>query len=80
MTGRKWIRQTHRWISMLFTLVSASIFIALGVGHAPAQWVYYLPLFPLALLVLSGLYLFFRPYMAQVRGTRPASSATAVRS
>jgi ABC-type polysaccharide/polyol phosphate export permease len=67
MTGREWIRQAHRWVSITFTLVSAAIFLALGMGQAPAQWVYYLPLAPLALLVLTGLFMFFTPYVMRLR-------------
>ena len=62
MTGSMWVRQTHRWVSIAFTAISAAIFVALGAGATPAQWVYFLPLLPLAALVLSGLYLFFAPY------------------
>ena len=62
------IRQIHRWLSMIFTAVVAAIFIVLGLGRQPAQWVYYLPLFPLALLWLTGLYMFVLPYLANGRG------------
>ena len=64
----KWnslIRQTHRWLSILFTAVVAAIFLTLGLGHEPVQWVYYLPLAPLALMTLTGLWMFFRPYAAR---------------
>lgn len=66
-----WIRQTHRWLSIVFTAVVAAIFITLGMGKEPAQWVYFLPLFPLALMTLTGLYMFFLPYVAKRRGVRP---------
>lgn len=62
MNLNAWIRQTHRWVSIAFTAVVITIFITLGLGRQPAQWVYYLPLFPLAFLALSGLYLFVLPY------------------
>jgi ABC-type polysaccharide/polyol phosphate export permease len=65
MNWNTWIRQTHRWLSMIFTAVVTAIFVALGVGQQPAQWVYLLPLFPLALLMLTGLYLFVLPYAAK---------------
>jgi uncharacterized membrane protein YvlD (DUF360 family) len=52
----------HRWVSMIFTIISAAIFVALAAGVQPVQWVYYLPLLPLAALVLTGLYLFVQPY------------------
>ncbi|HYD26795.1 hypothetical protein [Brevundimonas sp.] len=64
------IRQAHRWIAMAFTVVVAGIFLALGLGRTPAEWVYFLPLFPLALLTLSGLYMFFLPYAARRRDGR----------
>ena len=61
------IRQVHRWLSILFTAIVAVIFITLGAGKEPAEWVYFLPLFPLVLLMLSGLYLFALPYSARAR-------------
>ena len=62
-----WIRQAHRWLSIIFTGVVIGIFIMLGMGKEPAQWVYFLPLFPLALMVLTGLYMFVLPYAARRR-------------
>ncbi len=61
-----WIRQTHRWLSILFTLTVAANFIAMRRGRPPA-WVTYSPLLPLALLLFSGLYLFVLPYAARWR-------------
>ena len=63
----RWIRQFHRWMSIIFVIVAAGIFAALGAGQKPAIWVYYLPLLPLALLVLTGLYLFVLPYALKLR-------------
>ncbi len=63
-----WIRQFHRWMSIAFTVVVVAIFAALGLGKEPAQWVYYLPLLPLALLLVTGLYLFVLPYALRRRG------------
>jgi hypothetical protein len=65
-----WIRQVHRWVSIIFVAVVIGIFIMLGVGQQPANWVYLTPLLPLALLALTGLYLFFLPYAARSRGGR----------
>ncbi len=62
-----WIRQFHRWTSIIFTVIVVAIFIALGVGKQPVEWVYFLPLFPLALLLLTGLYLFALPYASKWR-------------
>jgi ABC-type polysaccharide/polyol phosphate export permease len=67
MNWNKLIRQLHRWLSILFTVIVAAIFIMLGFGREPAQWVYFLPLFPLFLMTVSGLYLFALPYVAKSR-------------
>ena len=63
-----WIRQFHRWMSVLFVIVAGGIFATLGSGHQPVQWVYYLPLIPLALLTLTGVYMFALPYVLRSRG------------
>jgi len=68
-----WIRQFHRWMAAIFTTVVAAIFVALGAGQQPAQWVYYLPLAPLALLMLTGLYMFVLPYTVRWRRGGQAS-------
>ena len=60
------IRQTHRWISVVFTLTVIANFVALSQGEPPA-WVTYSPLLPLALLLFSGLYLFVLPYVSKRR-------------
>ena len=73
MNWSKWVRQIHRWLSIIFTAVVIAIFIALGMGSEPAAWVYFLPLFPLALLMLTGLYLFALPYAVRWRGGRGAA-------
>lgn len=70
MNWSKWIRQIHRWLSIIFTALVAAIFIAQGAGEEPADWVYLLPLLPLALLTISGLYLFALPYATGWRGGR----------
>jgi hypothetical protein len=67
MNWSRWIRQTHRWLSIVFSIVVAGIFVALGIGREPASWVYFLPLAPLALMTLTGLYMFFLPYAAKRR-------------
>ena len=70
MNWNAWIRQIHRWLSIIFTAVVLAIFAMLGMGMEPAQSVYFLPLFPLALLMLTGLYLFVLPYLARRRNAR----------
>ncbi len=69
MNRNSWIRQVHRWLSIVFTLTVIVNFIALSRGKgAPPPWVTYSPLLPLALLLLTGLYLFALPYTTTWRG------------
>jgi hypothetical protein len=63
MTLHHVARQSHRWLGLIFTLMSVALWLALGLGLAIPQPLYFLPLAPLALMMLSGLYLFFRPYL-----------------
>jgi hypothetical protein len=66
-----WIRQTHRWVAIVFTLTVIANFIALAQGGGmPPPWVTYSPLPPLALLLFTGLYLFVLPYLTRWRGRR----------
>ncbi len=67
MNWSKRVRQIHRWLSIIFTVTVIANFVALSQGEPPA-WVTYSPLFPLALLLLSGLYLFALPYVTRRRG------------
>ena len=66
-----WIRQIHRWISIVFTLTVVANFVALSQGVPPA-WITYSPLLPLAILLFSGLYLFALPYISKARARRVA--------
>jgi hypothetical protein len=61
------IRKTHRWLAITFTLIVALIFILLAFGQPP-MWLYYTPLPFLFLLMFSGLYMFFLPYVVSRRG------------
>ncbi len=61
-----WMRQTHRWLSVLFTLAVVANFVAMGLGEPPA-WMVYSPLPPLFLMLITGLYLFALPYVATRR-------------
>ena len=49
---------------MAFTVTVIANFVAMSLGEPPA-WVVYSPLPPLFLLLFSGLYMFFRPYVAR---------------
>jgi hypothetical protein len=68
----KLIRQSHRWLSIAFTLTVIANFVALaiGKGEQPPALVTYSPLLPLALLMFSGLYLFALPYTTKWRQTK----------
>ena len=61
------IRQSHRWLSIAFTLTVIANFVALAMtkGEQPPPVVTYSPLLPLFLLMFSGLYLFAQPYFAR---------------
>ena len=69
------IRQTHRWLSILFTLTVVANFVALAVlkGEQPPPLITYSPLLPLFLLMFSGLYLFVLPYAARSRSARQSN-------
>jgi cellulose synthase/poly-beta-1,6-N-acetylglucosamine synthase-like glycosyltransferase len=67
LSWNSWIRQIHRWLSIAFTVAVLVNFVALAVKEQ-AVWVGLLALFPLALLLLTGLYLFALPYATKWRG------------
>ena len=69
MSGSNWIRRTHRWLSIVFTVTVIANFVALSRG-TPPPWVTYSPLPPLFLLLFSGLYLFALPYATRWRAGR----------
>jgi hypothetical protein len=69
MNWNTWIRQTHRWLSIAFTVSVIATFVALS-REKPIVWVSYVPLLPLALLTFSGLYLFMLPYVTRWRSSR----------
>jgi hypothetical protein len=60
------IRQTHRWLSIAFTLAVILNLVFL-MQKEQVVWVGLLALFPLILLLVSGLYLFALPYLAKGR-------------
>ena len=57
-----WIRQTHRWLSIIFTATVVANFVAMVFG-APPAWVVYSPLPPLFLMLVTGLYMFALPFL-----------------
>ena len=71
MNWNKWVRQTHRWLSIAFTVAV----IINGVAVAQKRYTASLGLlavYPLALQFFPGLYLFALPYAAKWRSSRAA--------
>ncbi|MCK1511624.1 hypothetical protein IVB22_03360 [Bradyrhizobium sp. 190] len=66
------IRQIHRWLSIAFTVAVIVNVIAM-MQEKQAAWVGLLALFPLILLLLTGLYMFVLPYAAKWRSARGIS-------
>lgn len=66
------IRQSHRWLGIVFTaaVVANMVGFAVGGGQPPPAWVTYSPLPPLALMWLTGMYLFVLPYAAKWQSGR----------
>ena len=69
MNWNNWLRQVHRWLSVAFTAAVIATTIALA-QKEPIIWMSYVPLAPLALLAITGLYMFFLPYVAKWRSGR----------
>jgi hypothetical protein len=65
----RWIRQTHRWLSIVFTaaVIANGVMVAQGKYSARMGLT---AVFPMALLLMTGLYLFVLPYVARRRGGR----------
>ncbi|WP_437611988.1 hypothetical protein WMF20_07715 [Sorangium sp. So ce834] len=69
----KLVRESHRWVSIAFTVAVIANFVALASGQGqPPAWVTYSPLLPLAFLLFTGLYLFVLPYATKWRSGRRA--------
>ena len=69
LNWNKWVRQTHRWLSIAYTVAVIVTTVALG-QEKPPVWVSFLALPPLALLLFTGLYLFVLPYTTKWRSGR----------
>jgi len=72
LSSHAWIRQIHRWMSIVFTVTVIANFVALSRGGTPPAWITYSPLPPLFLLLFTGLYLFALPYLIRWRAGRRA--------
>jgi len=60
----KWIRQTHRWLSIAFTLAVIANIVAM-MQKSEATWIGFLALVPLIPLLFTGLYMFVQPYVSK---------------
>lgn len=68
-----WMRQSHRWLSIVFTLtVIANFACRAATSGEPPAWLTYSPLPPLFLQLFSGLYLFVLPHSAKWRASKRA--------
>jgi hypothetical protein len=64
-----WIRQFHRWLSIVFAL-AVVVNVAAQMRHVQEIWIGLLALAPLFALLFTGLYLFALPYALRRRSTR----------
>jgi hypothetical protein len=69
MNWNKWIRQTHRWLSVAFTVAVIINLVAVVQGKYTAR-LGLLAVATLALQFATGLYLFVLPYAARWRRPR----------
>ena len=69
MNWNKWVRQTHRWLSVAFT-VGVIINIVAVAQKKYTAWVGLSALLPLALQLFTGWYLFVLPYATKWRRER----------
>ena len=59
MISPNFIRQFHRWTSIVFT-VTVLVNIIANVMKVQQVWIGLMALLPLVLLMITGLYMFFR--------------------
>lgn len=69
MNWSKWVRQIHRWLSVVFTVTVIVTFFVLQTD-TPPTWVSYLALPPLFLLMFTGWYMFALPHARKWRSGR----------
>ena len=70
LNWNKWVRQTHRWLSIAFTVGVIINFVSIGLKKYNA-WVGLSAGLPLALQLFTGLYLFVLPYATKWGSGRP---------
>jgi hypothetical protein len=64
-----WVRQIHRWLSIVFTLAVIANIVAMT-QQVQAEWIGFLALVPLIPMLITGLYLFALPYLGRRNDTR----------
>lgn len=69
MNWNTWFRQTHRWLSVVLTIAVIVNGVAVLRGRYTAR-LGLVAVAPLALLLLTGLYLLVLPYAARWSGGR----------
>ena len=69
MNWNKWIRQTHRWVSIAFTVAVIVNLVAVE-QKKETYWIGFSALLPLILLMITGLYMFVLPYATKWRSER----------
>ena len=69
LNWNKWFRQTHRWLSIVFTVAVMVNGVAVAQGKYSNR-LGLLAVFPMALLFFTGMYLFMLPYAAKWRSGR----------
>ncbi len=74
MNWNTWIRQIHRWLSIVFT-VGFLINLVAWTTSKPPTALGLLVLIPLLLLLATGLYLFVLPYALKWGGRRAQAKA-----
>lgn len=73
MNMSAWIRQSHRWLSIVFTLTVIANFVYRATASGePPPLLTFSPLPPLFLQLFSGLYLFALPYTVKGRNRKSA--------
>jgi ATP/ADP translocase len=64
MKTPNFMRQFHRWTSIVFTVAVLINLVAVAM-KVNEVWIGLLALFPLILLMITGLYMFAKPYFGK---------------
>jgi len=58
-----WIRRTHRWLAVVFTLTVIANLTVMGFAGQPPAAIVYAPLPPLFLMLFTGLWMLVQPLL-----------------